>query len=153
MYSLVFSMRKRPELRRVDEAHRYVMGSLAAAIGERLPDVSVQGTCDLTWRNRKFSGNSVRIAREHLLYHGTLLYAADLQGIARALTMPPRRPEYRQDREHGAFLTNVPLPRSALEEAVAEAFDAVHVTEEVPLERASQLVRERYSRAEWNQRH
>ena len=56
----------------------YVMQRVLAALQQQIPEVAFQGTCDLTWQNRKFSGNSLRIARGHLLYHGTMLYRVDL---------------------------------------------------------------------------
>ncbi|WP_203328877.1 lipoate--protein ligase family protein [Candidatus Laterigemmans baculatus] len=162
MYSVVLSLRERPELRRLDAAHQFVMGQLAEQIQKLLPEVDVRGTCDLAWQNRKFSGNSLRVTRDHLLYHGTLLYAADLELLASCLKTPPRRPEYRKDREHAAFVTNVPLTAEQLREATAEAFAAgqppatparLASLAAGPLERAEQLVVERYASDAWTFRH
>lgn len=153
MYSVVLSLRDRPQLRRLDLAHQFVMGALAEQIGGRLEDVAVQGTCDLTWRNRKFSGNSLRVARDHLLYHGTLLYAADLELLSNCLKTPPRRPDYREDREHARFVTNVPLSVAELRRAAALAFDAQESTEHYPIGRAERLAAERYGCDAWTYRH
>lgn len=157
MYSLVLSLIRRPHLRQIDEAHRFVMGQLAISIGRRLTDVMVQGACDLTWQNQKFSGNSLRIARNHLLYHGTLLYQADLDTIAAALGTPPRTPDYRHNRDHRAFITNVPLTRDALVESVQEAFltptSPCLTGEDIPWPRVQGLVEDRYSRRDWHYRH
>ena len=49
-------------------------------------------------------------ARHHLLHHGTMLYGFDLVAVERYLRMPSRRPEYRQGREHRAFLVNLFFP-------------------------------------------
>src|SRR6056297_1386937 len=76
MYSVVLSLDRRPAVRKIDEAHRWVMGRLLAAVTRQLPGATWQGTCDLVWEGRKFSGNSLRLARRHLLYHGTILYGA-----------------------------------------------------------------------------
>ena len=122
MYSIVLDMRQRPELRRLDAAHQFVIESLKSSINTLLPGISMQGTCDLTWNDRKFSGNSLRVARDHLLYHGTLLYAADLPQISRCLGTPPRQPQYRQGRDHASFITNVPLDQGLLVKAVLRAF-------------------------------
>lgn len=160
MYSLVLDMDNRPELRKLDAVHQFVMGNLATAIGKHLREVQMQGTCDLTWRNRKFSGNSLRVARRFLLYHGTLLYAADLSQIGHYLRMPPRRPDYRQDRDHDSFVTNVPMDRELLYHAVRQAFG----TADTPLElssdqtaqlrlRIERLLGERYANPQWHQRH
>lgn len=153
MYSVVLSLRDRPELRRLDVAHQFVMGALAEQIGSSLAGVAIQGTCDLTWRNRKFSGNSLRVSRDHLLYHGTLLYAADLALLADCLKTPPRRPEYRADREHKTFVTNVPLPVAALRRSAALAFNAREPMEHYPAERAERLASERYGCDAWTYRH
>lgn len=159
MYSVVLSLRQRAELRNLDLAHDFIMTALTAAISRRVPEVRFQGTCDLTYRDRKFSGNSLRVAREHILYHGTLLYAADLPLIATCLRMPPRHPDYRQSREHASFITNLPLPREILGQTVREAFTG-EVSPAVPVEfpatvfrRAEKLAQERYQNPQWNFRH
>ena len=109
MYSVVLNLGRDGGLQKIDMAHQYVMTRLRAAVGEQLTGVQFQGTCDLTWRNQKFSGNSLRVARRHLLYHGTILYAADLDLTARCLTDAPRQPEYRNGRAHQNFITNVAI--------------------------------------------
>lgn len=160
MYSVVLDMQKRPELRKLDIAHRFVMESLAAGISKHLADVQVQGTCDLTWNNQKFSGNSLRVARDHLLYHGTLLYDADLEQICRCLKMPPRQPDYRQNRNHLNFITNVPLDQGLLQQAVINAFQAEsnpmsedHSFRDFLVKQAAMLARTRYGQPTWTSRH
>jgi lipoate-protein ligase A len=99
---------------------------------------------------RKFSGNSMRMKRTHLLYHGTLLYNFDLALIEKCLRSPPRQPEYRRGRAHGDFVTNLPLSRERLAEAVASAFPTARGPDEVPLSRVGELVAERFSKDAWN---
>ncbi len=90
MYSVVLSFARDPALSRIDVAHQYVMSRVLTALQRQIPDVALQGTCDLTWQNCKFSGNSLRIARQHLLYHGTILYDFDLRLMLAMLeTSPP----------------------------------------------------------------
>lgn len=173
MYSIVLDMKQRPELRRLDAAHQFVMQSLQSSINLELPGVFMQGTCDLTWNDRKFSGNSLRVARDHLLYHGTLLYAADLQQISQCLGTPPRQPQYRQGRDHANFITNIPLDQRLLVKAVIRAFevdrylahfqspvvDQSHtgIRDEALVEYLIQhtrdLVRSRYGLSSWTNRH
>ena len=74
MYALVLSYALRPPLRAVDYAHSFVLGMMAAALGQRTPGVCCRGISDLVVGDLKFSGNSVRCKRQYLLYHGTLLY-------------------------------------------------------------------------------
>jgi len=68
----------------------------------------MRGTSDLAVAERKFSGNSSRVKRGHLLYHGTLLYDFPLGLISDCLRTPPRQPHYRERRSHGEFVNNIP---------------------------------------------
>ncbi len=94
MYALVLSYRLRPELRALSRTHQWVLGTLAAALETHVPGVRCCGTSDLAIDGRKFSGNSARCRRGHLLYHGTLLYDFPLRLVGRCLNMPPRTPDY-----------------------------------------------------------
>jgi lipoate---protein ligase len=150
MYALVLSFRLRPELRTVTAAHRWVLGTLAAALGARVPDVQCQGTSDLALGNLKFSGNSARVRRNHVLYHGTLLYDFPLDLIERCLSMPPRMPDYRARRPHERFVANLPLDRETIRRAFIAAFDAHEPHDAWPKEQTARLVAEKYGRPEWN---
>ena len=153
MYSVVLSLQSRPELRQVDQAHRLVMTHLLAAVRLQSPDARWQGTCDLTVCERKFSGNSLRIARDHLLYHGTILHAADLAQIDRCLATPPRQPDYRQGRRHADFITNLPVDPVKLADDIASEFRALDATQIWPEEITARLKQQRYDDPAWHQRH
>ena len=156
MYALVLSLRLRPELHAVQLAHRRVLATLAGALGPSVPGVRCRGTSDLaigeagSAEERKFSGNSLRVKRDHLLYHGTLLYDFPLEWADRLLAMPPREPDYRRGRPHGSFLANVPLPAAAHRQALRTAWDAAEARAEWPRQLTARLVAERYARPEWN---
>ena len=150
MYALVLSYHLRPELRVVTAAHRWVLGTLAAALAAYVPGVQCRGTSDLALGELKFSGNSARLRRNHLLYHGTLLYDFPLELIERLLAMPPRMPDYRQWRPHEGFVTNLPLDRETIRRALLTAFDAGEPRDAWPEQRTAQLVAEKYGRPEWN---
>jgi lipoate-protein ligase A len=132
MYAVVLSHAVQTELRDITRAHAFVMQQLTRTIGPLVSHtgtVACAGTSDLVLdagsdvaSARKFSGNSLRMKRTHLLYHGTLLYDFDLALIEKCLRTPPRQPEYRKQREHGEFVVNLPLSRERLVEAVASAF-------------------------------
>jgi lipoate-protein ligase A len=152
MYAIVLAYELHPHLQAIDQAHRHVLGRLTQALGRYVPGVVCAGTSDLAIGDRKFSGNSLRCKRRHLLYHGTLLYQFPLAKISRYLNVPPRQPEYRRERPHEEFLTNLPLERETLCAAVCDAFDAHDPLHDWPRERTAQLVAEKYSRDEWNRR-
>ncbi len=152
MYSLVLSTADEPELRLVDRAHCIVLSRLAAAVRRLVPEAEIRGTSDLAIGGRKFSGNSLRLKRNHLLYHGTLLYDFPLETVAKYLTEPPRQPEYRARRRHDEFVINLPVSGEQLREALAEEFDANSPLPDWPRELTRQLAAERFSRPQWNRR-
>ncbi len=162
MYALVLSLRERPELRGIDAAHRAILERHVHALRDQLPSIRAAGTSDLAInlalvggeRARKFSGNSLRVRRDWILYHGTLLYDFSLDKLSRYLLPPPRQPDYRQDRPHADFVTNVPLDGRQLRAALSQAWQA---TEPCDLDFADQLtepiarlVAEKYDRDDWN---
>jgi len=151
MYALVLSCRLRPGLRSVGQAHRFVLGTMAAALRASVPGVAYGGISDLAFGRRKFSGNSLRLKRDHLLYHGTLLYDFPLELIGRCLKAPPRQPEYRSGRSHREFLANLPLARTSICHALITAWEAHQSCGDWPRQRTARLVAERYSRREWNE--
>ena len=108
----------------------------AAAAGKAVETIDspleIQGFTDLTWRGRKFSGNAQRRRQHALLFHGTFLLDFDL-GLVDALLPPPSRaPDYRQNRCHSAFLTNLPVSAKAVKTALIHAWSAAGGLAEVP---------------------
>jgi lipoate-protein ligase A len=150
MYSVVLSYARRPHLRAIDEAHRFVLGTVLKAIRPSVPGAAIQGTSDLAVAGRKFSGNSLRCRREHLLYHGTLLYDFPLDAIAACLGTPPRQPAYRERRPHGEFVMNLPLIRSELIAGLRAAFAADAPLADLPWPLVRTLVETKYGRDDWN---
>src|SRR5258706_12613484 len=105
MYAIVLSYAVRPELKDITRAHAFILKQLTTSLGPLLTTegtITCAGTSDLAMERgagsrewgeillgprfaRKFSGNSLRVKRTHLLYHGTLLYAFDLGLIEKCL--------------------------------------------------------------------
>ncbi len=171
MYAVVLSFQRRPSLRMIDHAHAFVLGKLVSALRPHVPEVGCRGTSDLALGDLatgelatgdlalgdlatgdlKFSGNSIRSKRDHLLYHGTLLYDFSLQLIEDCLRTPPRQPDYRGGRPHAKFVANLPLSSSVIRRAVIQAFDATEPTLDWPRQRTADLVATRYGRQEWHE--
>lgn len=149
MYALVLDYRLRPDLRAVDNAHRWVLGKLATALKPFAPELNCRGTSDLAIGSLKVSGNSARCRREHILYHGTLLYDFPLPLIERCLKQPPRMPDYREGRPHERFIANLPVDAATLRRLLVETFDAREPRETWPEEGVARLASEKYGRAEW----
>lgn len=171
MYAVVLSYESRPELRSIDRAHRFVLDTISAALqqhlnfpslsplgrgqGEGVPAATTirrSGTSDLTLHNQKFSGNSLRCKRTHLLYHGTLLYNFQLDQVEKFLGSPSRQPEYRAGRNHRDFICNLPFPATTLRTSLIDAFRADTILPDWPQELTAALVQDRYGRDDWNLR-
>lgn len=150
-YGLVLSLEKRPHLRMLDVAHQFVMCELRRALQPLDARIEFDGTCDLVIRGKKVSGNSVRLIRDWMLYHGTLLLDMDLTTVHQLLKHPPREPHYRAGRSHNEFLDNLHLPYSEVARALREQWQAelTHVAH-VPHQRIEVLVRNKYSQDSWN---
>ncbi len=144
MYALVLSLKERPELRIIEKAHRLVLETLVEALRPKVADLHRQGISDLALGEYKCSGNSLRIKRTHLLYHGTLLYDFPLGLIEECLAMPRRQPAYRCDRPHRAFVANLPLSAAVLRAAVLGAWDGSGPRADWPRSRTARLAAERY---------
>lgn len=153
MYAVVLDLRARPALRAIDAAHRAALETIAGAIRQLGLSVALRGTSDLTLADRKFSGNSLRVRRDNLLYHGTLLYDFPLELISDCLGRPPREPDYRAGRRHQDFVTNLPVSSDDLRRALIDAWQAVDENNAWPHARVADLVACKYSRPEWNLRH
>ncbi len=154
MYAVVLDTTQRTDARPIDAAHRYVLGRLVEALKPFDPTVSIEGTSDLAierhGRRFKFSGNSLRVSRDRLLYHGTLLYAADLSIIGALLGRPVRQPEYRDGRTHGEFVVNLRATGPQLVEALAGVWGAKASDDPLPLGRVEALCSEKYGAPSWN---
>lgn len=160
MYAVLLDLELRPELRLVDRAHRFVLGRIAAALGPLAPpatSVTLAGISDLALADggaapgplRKFSGNSLRLKRGRLLYHGTILYDFPQERLDRWLAAPSRTPAYRGERSHGAFVTNFPASRDTLASSLARAWEADQPLVQWPQERTAALAAQRYHTPQW----
>jgi lipoate---protein ligase len=165
MYALVLSYEEFPAIRSIDAAHRFVLGRIVDGLKSIAPGVTCRGTSDLvlaglvgddktssieTDADKKFSGNSLRCKRGHLLYHGTLLYDFDLSLVERLLATPPRQPAYRAGRPHKDFICNLPVTSEQLRAALSAAWQANELLKDWPQAETARLVAEKYSRDEWN---
>ena len=114
MYAVILPYAQHPALRILEQAHRFVLGIMARAISQAIGGVEpiVQcGTSDLAIANRKFSGNSLRCKRDHLLYHGTILYDFPLDLVTACLGTPPGSPTIERSAITAAFVTQYCGPR------------------------------------------
>jgi lipoate-protein ligase A len=151
-YSVILQIGDAPELQSITGTNRFVMErnrhALASLLGKA---VTVEGHTDLAVDGLKFSGNAQRRKRDWLLFHGTfLLRHFDLTLLTKILLPPSRQPAYRQGRNHKEFVTQLHAPADTVKAALREAWKARSPQASVPQEQIAQLVKEKYSRDEWN---
>jgi lipoate-protein ligase A len=152
MYSLFLNRRKWSGFNSPAETHRFVLTQIADGLKGQLPSIEFRDPSDLAYCGRKFSGNSIRIRRDYLLYHGTLLYRFPLEVVSLLLEEPPRQPVWRNKRSHKEFLTNIPLAREELATLLRDVWQACSSWTHLDWRAISQLARDKYSRASWNER-
>jgi lipoate---protein ligase len=154
-YGLVLPIDSAPEFESITGANKHVMEKIRAVIGPLTRGaVCVQGHTDLTLDGLKFSGNAQRRKRRCLLFHGSFLLNFDLALISKTLRLPLQQPEYRGNRPHHSFLTNLNVDASKIESVLSNAWN---VTKNSPAETQreistviQELVSSKYSRDDWN---
>ncbi len=150
MYSLILDLGQHAELRVVSAAHRFVLGRIQTALRGLSLEVEISGVSDLTVADRKVSGNSLRVLRNTLLYHGALLHDFPLALIGKCLRTAPRQPDYRRGRSHDEFVANLNAEPDGLKSAIMLAFGAEESLSPWPAAATQQLVVEKYSNDNWN---
>ena len=155
-YSVVLNRTRHPDLKGLEQIHQFVLNRVAQGLGTRIADIRREGTSDLTLPGeeggprKKFSGNSLRVRREALLYHGTILCDFPLASISRYLRTPPRQPDYRAGRDHQHFVANLGGNRSDLMRAIQEGFPIDGTVVSYPRSLVEELVETKYRRDDWN---
>lgn len=100
--------------------NRMLMRALAeAGIGA---DLHADPGGDLKVGDRKAGGVALKRRRRAMLLHGTILTAADIGALSRALRQPSREPAYRAGRSHQQFLINL---GTVEEDVLAAALEAL----------------------------
>jgi lipoate-protein ligase A len=147
LYTLVLRYDRAPELAEIRSSYCHILRHMARAVGvsAALP----AGTSDLAVAGRKISGNAQQRKRDHLLHHGSLLYAFDLRRVGRYLRPPPREPDYREGRAHEQFLVNLGFPADRLKEGLRREWEASDELQTWPEAEVRRLVAEKYASDAW----
>ncbi len=156
-YAMALPIDAAPELETIHGANRFIMmrvqRALTGAIGRA---VQIEGYTDLALADRKFSGNAQRRKKHALLFHGSFLRCFDLDLITRTLRSPAQQPEYRAQRSHKEFLTNLNVEAKVIEEAIRAEWHAERTLGSEGIKEIERLTAElkdsKYSSAEWNER-
>lgn len=149
-YALILGIHGDSPLATIPQANAFIMNRNRNALNSLLGgNVLIQGFTDLTFHGRKFSGNSQRRRRRYLLFHGSFLLNLDLVLVEQALRMPSKQPEYRRERSHIDFLTNLNLPADAVKEAMKTTWHTTDALAEIPEQKIRQLVQDKYATDGW----
>jgi lipoate---protein ligase len=106
----------------ITKTNDFVMSTIKTGFLNAGLNVEVNGFTDLTIGNKKFSGNAQKRKRQTLLFHGTILYNFDLNKISEYLQYPSKSPDYRQNRDHSDFLTNIDMAPVMIKKTISDAF-------------------------------
>lgn len=149
-YALAVRIGRHEALGAIGSANAFVLNRHKNVI-QSLTDgrAEVLGISDLALDGRKISGNAQRRKRNALLFHGTFLFGADLDLIAELLPMPPKQPDYRANRSHSQFLTNLDIPAETLKNRLREVWGADEPLLDIPRAAIDELAAKKYSLEEW----
>ena len=150
-YSLFLRVDGSHPVQSISATNDFVMNRHREALGRLLrAPVEKQGHTDLAIGGLKFSGNAQRRRKRFILFHGCFLLNLDLGLVEKSLRMPSRQPAYRLNRSHSDFLMNIRIPSAALKTELCRIWKAAGVFAGFPSPQIDLLVRDKYSRGEWN---
>ncbi|HEY1663139.1 MAG TPA: lipoate--protein ligase family protein [Verrucomicrobiae bacterium] len=152
-YALILRIIENSPTAGISGANRFIMErngeAIRSALGSRRM-VSIRGHTDLTNDGIKFSGNAQRRRKHYLLFHGTFLWNFDLGLISEFLQMPSQQPDYRKDRKHEDFVSNLSATADEIKAAMRTIWRAKKALKDPPLEKILALASEKYASPEWN---
>jgi lipoate-protein ligase A len=153
-YALILRIAEKSPLASISSANKFIMEKNRAAIESVINNpqfsISVRGHTDLVFDGKKISGNSQRRKKNFLLFHGTFLLNFELALVSEFLRMPSKQPDYRGNRKHSEFLTNLHLPAIEIKNALKKIWNAADELREFPKPEIQKLASQKYSTDEWN---
>ncbi len=150
-YSLILKIADHKELSSITSTNRFVMEKNSQALQALAgPKVQIRGITDLALGDLKFSGNAQRRKRHFILFHGTFLLDFDISKIEKFLKLPPKQPDYRKNRKHGDFLTNLNILPDKIQKALAKTWQTSENYKFAFGEKIKALIESSYSKKEWN---
>jgi lipoate-protein ligase A len=138
-FSLVLAYDSAPGLEDIRASNRHVLDRIARAL-RPLVEARFEGTSDLAVDGVKISGNAQQRKRRHFLHHGTILCGFDIALITRYLRAPERQPDYRRNRPHAEFVTNLSAAIPDVKRQLAAEWHAKCNYEPVPWATIQELV-------------
>ncbi|MEM7233141.1 MAG: lipoate--protein ligase family protein [Planctomycetota bacterium] len=148
--AVVIPLPENSPLRDVHRSYEFFVNRLLEALG--LDDGARKGGSDLTWRGLKFGGSAQKRTARAILHHSSLLWNFDLAQLPRYLKEPPKQPEYREERSHLDFVTNLPLERDEIRERLTSYWNAQRLPQDWTPPELSKLLEEKFAKRSWVER-
>jgi lipoate-protein ligase A len=149
-YTLILKIMESGPFQSISGTNAYILQRHQTALAAALKtSLRIQGHSDLVLGNLKFSGNAQRRKKNFLMFHGTFLLNFDISQVETYLRMPSKQPDYRADRPHAQFLTNIPLSPAETKIALRQAWKANEIDVHLPLAKLPDLV-QKYASDAWN---
>ncbi|NJE85338.1 lipoate--protein ligase family protein [Thermococcus sp. CX2] len=159
-YSVIVGEDYHPALRNVEESYRYLAGPLVDALEELGIKAGFSGLNDIVANGKKISGSAQTRRKGVILQHGTFMYAARVEVLARVLRISKAKLQDKGvssiwERVTTLEREGVKLNRWETYELLrGKFFEAFELEEgqltDYELELAERLVEERYGNPEWN---
>lgn len=149
-YALFLPMKGHDRFENISESNREIIQRNINALKNCAPgELLMQGSSDMVFNGLKFSGNAQKRKKHFMLFHGTILLDFDLDLITKLLPMPAEQPDYRQNRPHADFITNLDMTAELVKTCMIKEWGAKPAKLELPLDEVNHLVETRYTKHEW----
>lgn len=124
-FTLVLNKDRHPDLQDLRLSYSWISAKVIETFKVMGVDAVFKPISDiaLAKNNKKISGNAQHRGKNYILHHGTILYQYNLDLVPRYLRMPKEMPEYRQNRSHLDFISNVNINVADFKRIVCSLFD------------------------------
>lgn len=149
-YTLALPIEAGGPIEKIDRTYQHVLSKHVDALKDAAPgSIAIQGISDLALDGRKFSGNSQRRKKRFVLFHGTFLLSFDIQSVSSYLPMPSKQPDYRSNRGHSEFLTNLNVDPELVKAKLREVWNCERQHEPVSTGRVQELSETQFATDSW----
>lgn len=149
-FTLILAKSRHPQIISIQKSYDYILNRIIDALPEY--NLNRAGISDIALGELKVSGNAQRRHKNYILHHGTILYDADIQQVSRYLREPEDRPDYRGNRSHDKFVSNLETSRTTLITTILKIFEQeamIGSPRREIIQHATELGQTKYDKQEW----
>ncbi|MBU0952377.1 MAG: lipoate--protein ligase family protein [Elusimicrobia bacterium] len=124
-FSFILPYKRNKALSDVNKSYTYILEKVIESAKKitGIQEISFKPISDIVLGEKKVSGNAQQRKKNFMLHHGTWLYNFDLGLISKYLKEPSKQPEYRLNRKHSEFVTNVPINVEEFKSEITKSFN------------------------------